>query len=89
MPVILEDIAMAVERARAMGDEVLLIDPETADELFRMNEFIDASEYGSGTRIREGEIGRIFGMPVVITRMVERIQSSKKKIDMNRRLGDV
>jgi len=88
MPITREDIALAVEMARRRGEEVFIVDQDIADALFRMNEFITVAEYGSSETIRTGEIGRIFGLPVIVTQQGGIVSRERKKIDVNKRLGD-
>lgn len=44
----------------------ILVGPEKENELLNISDFIDASKYGSREAIYNGEIGRVYGMPVLV-----------------------
>lgn len=43
--------------------------------MLQIANFIDASKYGAGTPISNGEIGRVFGMPVIVHEDIESLKS--------------
>lgn len=48
----------------------MAINPLHESELLDISDFIDASKYGSAMPIQNGEIGRIYGIPVIMSNVV-------------------
>jgi hypothetical protein len=53
-----------------MNDVFLAINPAQEAQLLAMEQFIDASRYGSNEVLQNGEIGRIYGFRVLVTNAV-------------------
>jgi hypothetical protein len=51
-------------------DRFLAINPKQKKEIFDISDFIDASKFGSDQMIRRGQIGEIYGIPVLTTTVV-------------------
>lgn len=53
-----------------MGDRFLLVNPLHEKELLLIDDFVSADKYGSAQAVQLGELGRIFGMPVLMSNVV-------------------
>ena len=49
------------------GDRFLVIPPAQEKALLLIDDFVDASKYGSNQAVMNGELGRIFGMKIIKT----------------------
>ena len=51
-------------------DRVFGIHPDEKADMFNITDFIDASRFGSNRIIQNGQIGEVFGVPVVVSTLV-------------------
>ena len=52
-------------------DRFLAINPTEKAEILAIDGFIDASKLGAGAPLRSGQIGQIYGIPVIVSTVVE------------------
>lgn len=53
----------------------LLVSPEQEEYLLQLSNLIDASKYGSDVAIKTGEIGKVFGMRIVVSDLLTATES--------------
>lgn len=63
-----------------MNDRFLLVNPTHEKELLLIDDFVSADKYGSAQAVQLGELGRIFGMPVLMSNVV----TAKKVVAFHR-----
>jgi N4-gp56 family major capsid protein len=72
----LADIVNARQKIKAtkvknfMGNVFLAINSEEEASMLQISDFIDASKYGSNEGVMNGEIGKVFGVKVLVTESV-------------------
>lgn len=55
------------------NDRVLIVSSTQYRELLNISDFIDASKFGGGAPVMTGQIGMIYGIPVVVSQELENI----------------
>ena len=53
----------------------LAVAPAQEAEMLKLSNFIDASKYGAGSPLANGEIGRVFGARVIVSNNIESLKS--------------
>jgi len=65
---IIEDILDSIAEVMKTGyqPKFIVISPRGVSQLLQDERFMDISRYGNKTSFRQGEIGRIFGISIVV-----------------------
>ena len=64
-----EEIIDKIAEILASGHQpkMIIVTPQVVNDLIRDTNFVDVSVYGARNPLRSGEIGKMWGIPIIVT----------------------